>query len=118
MLLRNVTFMTKDPERLADFWAAALGLPERRTTPDEILLADAEWGFPRFTFQRIEDGPRAPSPLHLDLTPGDRLEAIAHLTGLGATEGSTHGNSQFRWTVMRDPDGNEFCLTDQTPVEG
>lgn len=47
--LRNVTFMTTDPERLASFWAEALGLPERKYSPEEVLLADADWGFPRFT---------------------------------------------------------------------
>jgi hypothetical protein len=26
-----------------------------------------------------------------------------------ASEGATHGDSEFRWTVMRDPDGNEFA---------
>jgi Glyoxalase-like domain len=31
------------------------------------------------------------------------------LTELGASEGATHGDSEFRWTVMRDPDGNEFA---------
>ena len=110
--LRNVTFMTTDPERLANFWAEALGLPERRSSPDEVLLADAEWGFPRFTFQRINDAPRPTSPLHLDLTPDDRVNEVARLIELGATQGATHGDSGFRWTVMRDPDGNEFCVTD------
>ena len=110
--LRNVTFMTTDPKRMADFWAEALHLPERRSSPDEILLADAEWGFPRFTFQRVNDAPRSPSPLHLDLTPDDRAHEVARLTALGATEGATHGDSGFQWTVMRDPDGNEYCVTD------
>lgn len=110
--LRNVTFMTTDPARLADFWAEALGLPERKSAPDEILLADADWDFPRFTFQRVDDRRSAPSPLHLDLTPDDRLRAVAHLIKLGAKQGATHGDRNFRWTVMQDPDGNEFCVTD------
>ena len=33
--LRKVTFMTTDPERLASFWAEALGLPERKYSPEE-----------------------------------------------------------------------------------
>jgi catechol 2,3-dioxygenase-like lactoylglutathione lyase family enzyme len=107
--LRNVTFMTTDPESLASFWAEALGLPERKYSPEEVLLADADWGFPRFTFQRIDDGRRAPAPMYLDLTPDDRAQAVARLTELGASEGATHGDSAFRWTVMRDPDGNEFA---------
>ena len=113
MLLRNVTFMTNDPDRLADFWAAALELSGRHTTDGEVIVHDGDWGYPRLTFQRIEDGPRSPSPIHLDLTPEDgRVAAIERLRSLGAIEGETHGDDEFRWTVMRDPDGNELCVTD------
>jgi hypothetical protein len=105
--------MTREPARLADFWAAALELPGRRTTDDEVIIHDGDWGYPRLTFQRIDDGSRAPSPIHLDLTPEDgRLVAIERLRRLGATEGETHGDDDFHWTVMRDPDGNELCVTD------
>lgn len=110
--LRNVTFMSREPERLADFWAAALGFVERKDSPEEILLADAEWSFPRFTFQRVDDGPRVPSALHVDLSADDRVVTVARPLELGATERSTHGDDDFRWTVMCDPDGNEFCVTD------
>ncbi|HYD09913.1 MAG TPA: VOC family protein [Acidimicrobiales bacterium] len=114
MLLRNITFMTRDPERLADFWAAALELPGRhRPNEDEVIVHDGDWGFPRITFQRVDDGAaRTPSPIHLDLTPEDRLATIERLKSLGATEGDTHGDDDFRWTVLRDPDGNELCVTD------
>ncbi len=104
--------MTRDPGRLADFWQAALGLPERKTSQEEILLADADWGFPRFTFQRVDEERQRPSAVHLDLTPEDRLAEVERLVELGATEGVTHGDDDFRWTVMHDPDGNEFCVTD------
>jgi catechol 2,3-dioxygenase-like lactoylglutathione lyase family enzyme len=112
--LRNITFMSPDPERLADFWAAALGFDERQATDDEILLADAEWSWPRCTIQRVDAARARPAPLHLDLTPlDDRGAAVARLVALGATEGETHGDEGgFRWTVVLDPDGNEFCVTD------
>lgn len=106
--IRNVTCMTTDPERLVSFWAEALGLPERKYGPEELVVADADWGFPRFTFQRVDDGRRA-APMYLDLTPDDRVQAVARLTELGVSEGATHGDSEFRWMVMRDPDGNEFA---------
>jgi catechol 2,3-dioxygenase-like lactoylglutathione lyase family enzyme len=112
MRLRNITFMSRDPERLADFWAAVLELPARKATAEEVLLHDGEWGFPRFTFQRVADESRSPSPIHLDLTPDDRRQAVGQLIKLGATEVATHGDDDFRWTVMRDRDGNEFCVTD------
>lgn len=84
--VRNVTFMTVDHERLADFWPAALGLGERRASSAEIVLADADWGFPRFTFQPISEGRRQASAVHVDVTADHRLaEVVARLVALGAT---------------------------------
>lgn len=42
MRLRNITFMTTQPARLADFWAAVLELPGRREDPDgnELCVTD------------------------------------------------------------------------------
>lgn len=112
MQLRNITFMSRDPERLADFWAAVLELPARESMVDEVLLHDGTWGFPRLTFQRVDGGTRTPSPMHLDVTPEDRVQAIGRLIALGGSEVETFGTEDFRWTVMRDPEGNELCVTD------
>jgi len=73
-----------EPEtgRGGDAWTVD-DYPERKYSPEEVLLADADWGFPRFTFQRVDDGRRAPAPMHLDLTPEDRVQAVARLTELG-----------------------------------
>ncbi len=49
--------------------------------------------------------------LHLDLTADDRLMEVERLRDLGAREQrsvTVEGN----WTVMADPDGNDFCVTD------
>ena len=112
MRIRNITFMARDPARLADFWAAVLELPGRTEAPSgEVIVHDGDFGFPRLTFQPVADGPRTPSPIHLDVTPSEgRLAAIERLLGLGATEGETHGDDDLRWTVLRDPEGNEFCV--------
>lgn len=115
--LRNVTFMSRDPERLATFWGAVLGLTERTSSAGEVLLADADWSFPRFTFQPVDDAQRSPSAVHVDLTADDRALAVRRLVELGATEGETHGDAAMRWTVMYDPDGNEFCVTEDEGAE-
>lgn len=114
--LRNVTFMTRDPKRLADFWAAALDMTERRDEQDEIVVARPGWGFPRFTFQRSEDSDSLASKLHVDLTAADRIAEIERLVALGAAELHTVESNDHRhlvWTVMRDPDGNDFCVLEE-----
>jgi len=111
--LRNVTFMTPDPGRLADYWAAALGLPERRDGDHEVLLADAEWTYPRYTFQRVDVPESRTNHLHIDLVTEDRVAEVDRLVALGATtvRTITDDANGVEWTVMTDPDGNEFCVT-------
>lgn len=114
LALRNVTFVSTDPRRLADFWAAALGLPERRDGDHEVLLAAADWGYPRYTFQQAGDAPGpGPNRLHLDLLARDRAAEVERLVALGATEVRTVDDdpSGVTWTVVTDPDGNELCVT-------
>ena len=105
--------MTADPRRLADFWAEVLRLPERRDAETETILADAEWTHPRLTFQKVSDSAARPSHVHLDLTADDRRAEVARLSQLGAREQrSVTVDGDWTWTVMTDPDGNEFCVTD------
>jgi predicted enzyme related to lactoylglutathione lyase len=114
LFLRNVTFMTTNPSGLADFWSAVLGLTERRDLETETIVADAEWNYPRLTFQKVEKSSGRPRQLHLDLTADDRLLEVSRLRELGAREirESTMEGGDWGWTVMSDPDGNEFCITD------
>ena len=113
LFIRNITFMTRDPQRLAGFWAAALGLPERRDKPAETLVAAAGWSYPRLTFQRVEDAADRPGRVHLDLTADDRRAEVVRLVALGAREArSVVTDDGWTWTVVIDPDGNELCVTD------
>lgn len=114
--LRNVTFTSPDPRHLADFWAAALGYPERRDGEEEVLLGPQGWGFPRFSFQRGDRDQVVDDPVHLDLTAADMDEEVARLLGLGAVRLWTIPAEQSgttTWTTMRDPDGNKFCVVQQ-----
>jgi hypothetical protein len=116
LVIRNITFITADPARLADFWSAVTGYAQRIDREGEVLLAAGDWGFPRFSFQRSATPKRNPGRLHLDLTAADMAAEVDRLTGLGATRSSTVDASQSgttTWTVMRDPDGNEFCVVQQ-----
>jgi hypothetical protein len=51
--------------------------------------------------------------LHLDLAPhtSDNRDAeIARLKGMGATEVDVGQGPDVTWTVLADPQGNEFCV--------
>lgn len=118
--IRNVTFTGPDPRRSAAFWAAALDLPEVIEHGQEVLVARSDWSFPRFSFQQ-GDTHESPSPpaVHIDLTASDRTAEVERLVLLGATVVRTMVDDEasgLTWTVMHDPDGNPFCVTEEKPA--
>ena len=136
----QVTFDCADPDALARFWADALGYvvqpppPGHESWPDflaSIGVPESEWGSasavvdpddkgPRLFFQRVPEGKTAKNRVHLDVNVGAGLDGAERrakaeaeaerLANLGATElrrAEEHG--EF-WIVLRDPEGNEFCV--------
>jgi Glyoxalase-like domain len=99
----------------------AWGVPAERRN-DRSAVVDPAGAGPRVFFQKVPEPKTAKNRMHLDLraAPGlegaARLEALetecARLVALGATrverfEPDAMGRG---WIVMRDPEGNEFCL--------
>ncbi|MER5348864.1 VOC family protein [Kitasatospora sp. NPDC002551] len=66
----------------------------------------------RILFQRVPEPKQGKNRLHLDLHPGpDAREAtVTRLTSLGATLLRDVTEPGGSWTVMQDPEGNEFCV--------
>lgn len=97
------------------FWA---GLLEAEL---EVLRARPEFTWARpgsrwaldLLLQRL-DRATGPVTAHLDLGTTDRAAETARHVGLGATAGVVE---QF-WTVMADPTGAAYCITDRDPATG
>ncbi|MEU2245304.1 VOC family protein [Streptomyces sp. NPDC019224] len=66
----------------------------------------------RILFQRVPEPKTVKNRLHLDLHAGpDRREAeVARLEGLGAKVEREVAEQGGKWTVLTDPEGNEFCV--------
>jgi predicted enzyme related to lactoylglutathione lyase len=126
-MVGNVTFSAAEPIKLGKFWAAALGWPDEeidqgfiqrlldagmdeRETESFYVTRETPTSRPRFLFQRREKSRPASYPIHLDFHSDDREQEIRRLTGLGATVEETKRSSTTTWTVMRDPEGNPFCV--------
>lgn len=112
--LRNVAFDCADPERVADFWAAAMGFSERKSSENEILIASPDWPFPRMFFQRVPEPKVVKNRCHICLNAADMEAEVVRLESLGATRVQRIDAvepGEVTWTVMRDPEGNEFCVT-------
>lgn len=108
----------RDPNALADFWAEALGYEKQwncAATPDWCAVVDRLERGPRVVFQRVDDEKVANNRVHLDMQVGQaRAEQhVRRLLELGATIVATvelPGVESHRRTIMRDPEGNEFCV--------
>jgi hypothetical protein len=63
---------------------------------------------PTLFFQEAAGGKAGRSRLHLDLVGGPRAAEVERLRALGATVRDEHG----AYSVLQDPEGNEFCVRD------
>lgn len=109
-----ITIDCADPLALARFWASVFGT--------EIAAADDEGpryvdlravpGVPTLRFQRVPEPKTVKNRLHLDVAVADLEEARARVEALGGRRVSPDLFEEFgyRWIVMADPEGNEFCL--------
>lgn len=96
-----------DAPMLARFWADLLGgTVEIDTDSDAIVRAP---GGIRLDFLQVPDVKQGKNRLHIDLAASEVGAATEQAIALGATlaEDVYDGG---RWQVLRDPEGNEFCL--------
>ncbi len=101
-----VTIDCSDPQSLAGFWTAALDTTVAGDYGDFVLLT----GTPALGLQRVPEPRAGKNRVHLDLYTDDRGAEVARLTALGAAvlaEGNAPG---LWWTVLADPECNEFCV--------
>ena len=115
-----------DPVELAEWWATALGWKKVYEADDEVVLVpdyatedlvkSTPWERvpPGLVFVKVPEGKgAAKNRLHLDLAPhtsDDRDAEIARLMEMGATEVDVGQGPDVTWTVLADPQGNEFCV--------
>ena len=109
--LSNISFDCHDAGVVAEFWAAALGrpLPEGRD-PSFMALPAGAPGEPSMMFFQVPEGKVAKNRVHLDLGAEDQRAEVERLLALGATEVAAHEEAGYSWTVVADPEGNEFCV--------
>jgi catechol 2,3-dioxygenase-like lactoylglutathione lyase family enzyme len=104
--IRSLTFDCANPARQAEFWAAVLGYEVKDVDEEGALVVDPSGQQSRLLFLIVPEGKTVKNRLHFDLTPETTREAeVQRLLGLGATVYQV-----FDWTVMQDPEGNEFCV--------
>ncbi len=58
----------------------------------------------------MPEGKTVKNRSHLDVIAADPKAEIARLVGLGATRVADRDEYGYTWTLMADPEGNEFDL--------
>ena len=109
-----VAIDTVDPNGLAPFWSALLGVQVESELGegDYLLLAPTEEGL-IVGFQRVPEAKSGKNRIHLDLVVDDLDAATAEVEQLGGQwlePGTTRELERFHWRCMADPEGNEFDL--------
>ncbi|CAA9409755.1 MAG: hypothetical protein AVDCRST_MAG66-1968 [uncultured Pseudonocardia sp.] len=115
--LAALTVDCADPQLLADFWCAVLGWREIDRDVEGISIG----GDGPFTLDlmAVPEAKTVKNRLHLDLrADGSSTEAeLERLLALGARRADAGQGPDVSWTVLADPEGNEFCLLSRTAQE-
>ena len=104
-----------DPDALAPFWAAVLGvqIEERIEDGEYVLLGSTGEGIPPLAFQRVPEAKAGKTRAHLDIGVEDLDAATGAIEALGGTwlePGLTRRVGNYVWRCMADPEGNEFDI--------
>ena len=120
--LRDIVIDAANPAALARFWAQALDgydvrpydaqeierLAKLGLTPETDPQVAVDGPGPTLWLQQVPAKKTERNRVHLDLVCADRIAEVARLLALGATVREEHGG----FTVMQDPEENEFCVLD------
>jgi catechol 2,3-dioxygenase-like lactoylglutathione lyase family enzyme len=117
--IHNVTFDAKDPRLLGRFWSQVTGYAVVDDRDEFVrLVAPDGGGVRQILFLRVDAPTPGKNRVHVDLAARQPQDEIDRLVGLGASlvDGLVDGKLRWRegnglaWVVLRDPEGNEFCL--------
>jgi Glyoxalase-like domain len=111
-----------EPGRLARFWAQALGWDVAAEEADEVDVWPPGFSYPDpsalpLVFVPVSEPKTGKNRVHLDLateSAAHQAAEVKRLLALGAVRADI-GQRDVPWTVLADPEGNEFCVLDPRP---
>jgi predicted enzyme related to lactoylglutathione lyase len=121
--LVHLVIDASDPALLARFWAAALGWEVGAEEDGEVDVWPAGYTYPDpvalpLVFVPVPEPKTGKNRVHLDLateSAGHQAAEVERLLALGAARADI-GQGDVPWTVLADPEGNEFCVLDPRRV--
>jgi predicted enzyme related to lactoylglutathione lyase len=98
-----------EPAALAGWWRRLLGGSVEVDDDGDATLYTLDVDELMIDFVRVPEAKTGKNRLHLDLRTTDLGAAIEQAIALGATRADDVYDGGL-WQVLRDPEGNEFCL--------
>jgi catechol 2,3-dioxygenase-like lactoylglutathione lyase family enzyme len=112
-VVTTVMFDTVDLDAALAFWTDVLGLDVVHRAPPFAYLSRLGDKGPRLAFQEVPEKRSEKNRLHLDVMVPNRQEFIRRVLQLGGAVVGDHQEGDFpTWTVVTDPEGNQFCIYD------
>ncbi|WP_327035326.1 VOC family protein [Micromonospora ureilytica] len=121
--LVQINMKARDDSALGGFWAQALGWGVSSEGPGVTNLEPEGFVYPDPAAVCV-DLVVSPEPktvknrVHVDLattSAAHQAQVVARLKDLGATAADV-GQGDVPWTVLADPEGNEFCVLEPRPL--
>ncbi len=109
--LGAVVINCNDLERVVAFWKELLGRGERSRFPGFVFLEPDDRGT-SLAFQQVPETKQGPNRMHIDFGSTDREGFVARIVALGGSRIDDHQVGDFHWTIVADPEENEFCIGD------
>ena len=103
----------RDPDRVAEFWAAVLGYAITERGPDgEVEISGDVAGAPTLIFVPVPEAKSVKNRIHIDVNPTetDQSDELRRLLRLGARRVDVGQGNDVSWIVLADVEDNEFCL--------
>jgi len=102
---------TVDPAPLVAFWTALLGTEVAYQTDDFVWLRRNAPDVLGLAFQKVPEAKSGKNRVHVDFVAPDIDEVRARVEDLGGSLLFDRSHEDFRWLVLADPEGNEFCVS-------
>lgn len=107
----TVIVNSEQPDRLVEFWRAFFQTEVQFSGAGITWLKPTAEGAVNLGVQQVERKLGGHTETHLDIAVDDLDGAQAVVEELGGRLEAVHRlDNGFEWRVMRDPDGNEFCI--------
>jgi Glyoxalase-like domain len=121
--LVQIAMNALDDSAVGRFWAEALGWSLASEEPGVTNLEPDGFVYPDpiavcIDILRVPEPKTVKNRVHVDLATTSathQAELVARLLALGATHADV-GQADVPWTVLADPEGNEFCVLEPREI--